>query len=305
MDTWTGAACALSSAAIWAYSATFITPTARVFGGRATNLFKSTVGAISFLLAILVLQGPGALDASAGSYARFAASGLLGLAIADTAYLSALGHIGPFLTALVYQTSGIITVALGMASLGETLSVAEAAGIAAVILGVVLAVGSRPHGPVERGHRTRGVVYALVSATFHAVGVVFNKDAFRELGVADGMDRLAAATFGGFVRMTTAAAALLVLAVVGGSAAELTRLFRDPAGRRAAFLPAFFGTFVAMLTMQLALASLKSGVASVLLSMTPIFTLPIAWRVLKERPTRLSAGGAAVALVGAWLLAQG
>ena len=40
-----------------------------------------------------------------------------------------------------------------------------------------------------------------------------------------------------------------------------------------------------MITMQLSLTLLKAGVASVLLSMTPIFTIPVAWWILKHRPS--------------------
>jgi drug/metabolite transporter (DMT)-like permease len=304
METWVGALCALSSAGIWAFSATYITVPARIYGGRATNLFKSTVGAAMFLLSVLAWLGPSGFDASGGAYARFMASGLLGLAIADTGYLSALRHIGPFLTALVYQTSGIITAIVGAAALDETLSATEVAGMASVIAGVILALFGRRHAPIDGARPLRGVAYALVAATFHAVGVVYNKGAFHVLAAEDGLQGPRAAVLGGCVRMTTAAVALFLLAALTGSLRRQTRIFREPAGRRMAFLPAFFGTFVAMVTMQLAIVSLKSGVASVLLSMTTIFTIPVAWWVLGERPTVRSVLGAVIALAGAWLLAE-
>jgi drug/metabolite transporter (DMT)-like permease len=314
MSPFLGGACALVSAAIWAFSATYMTSPARVWGGGAANLFKSTVGAAFFLASTLAVSGSAAFDASPEAWARFAASGLLGLAVADTAYLTSLRHIGPTLTAIVYQTSGIFTCALGVGLLHESLTVREIGGIGLVIVGVLLALaahvprkGGAPDDPHagERGHKLRGAAFALVAAAFHAAGVVLNKDAFRELLAHDGTDGLPAAMFAGFARMTAAAVALFGFGALTGTLARQTRVFRERAGWRATFLPAFFGTFVAMITMQLALTSLKSGIASVLLSMTPVFTIPVEWWVLKQRPTFRSIAGAAIALYGAWLLTPG
>jgi drug/metabolite transporter (DMT)-like permease len=300
-----GGASALVSAAIWAFSSTMMTAPARLYGGRATNLFKSTIGASFFLLTVVLWLGFSAFDLSWPVYARFIGSGVLGLAIADTAYLTSLKHIGPTLTAIVYQTSGIFTAVIGFVFLGETLTVHEAAGIVLVIGGVMLAVlGDAPVSaePVQRG---RGAVYALIAAAFHAMGVVLNKAGFRELEAWRGLTGPRAAMLAGCLRMTTAAFALLILAVAGGSFARQTRVLREPAGWRAVFVPAFLGTFVAMITMQISIGLLKSGVASVLLSMTPIFTIPVAWWLLGHRPTARSIGGALIALGGAYLLAKG
>jgi drug/metabolite transporter (DMT)-like permease len=43
----------------------------------------------------------------------------------------------------------------------------------------------------------------------------------------------------------------------------------------------------------------------VLLSMTPIFTVPIAWKILNHRPTWRAVAGAAIALAGASILSLG
>ena len=80
---------------------------------------------------------------------------------------------------------------------------------------------------------------------------------------------------------------------------------REAEGWRATFLPALAGSFVAMITMQLALTSLKSGVAAVLLSMTPIFSIPVEWKVLGQKPSAGAAAGAVIAIAGVWLLTAG
>lgn len=304
MDTLAGGAAALLSAMIWAYSATAMTGPARIWGGRATNFFKSAVGAALFLPAILVWLGPGALGISTPAWSRFLVSGLLGLAIADTAYLSALKHIGPTLTAIVYESSGIFTCVLGVVFLGERLSPRELVAIALVIGGVMLAILDDAPGHVAPGHRLRGALYGLCAAAFHSVGLVVNKAAFRELEVHDGLNGMHAAVLAGFFRMAASAVALLAFALVTRSLARQSAVLRAREGWRTCFPPALLGSFLAMATMQYSLTKLKAGVASVLLAMTPIFTIPVAWKMLNHPPSLKAVGGAVIAIVGAWMLAN-
>jgi drug/metabolite transporter (DMT)-like permease len=156
MDTLLGGASALASAAIWAFSATYMTAPARTWGARATNFFKSAVATVLFLGALLVWPGGLAgFPAPPEVWGWFIASGVCGLAIADSAYLTSLPHIGPTLTAVVYQASGIFTAALGAAFLNERLTAVEGLGIGVVILGVLLALLSSPPGHVARPCSTR------------------------------------------------------------------------------------------------------------------------------------------------------
>jgi drug/metabolite transporter (DMT)-like permease len=304
MDTVAGGAAALLSAAIWAYSATAITAPARRWGGRATNLFKSVVASGLFLVTVLAWLGPSAFGFPAPVWWRFVLSGLLGLAIADTAYLSALKHIGPTLTAIVYQTSGIFTCFLGLLFLDEHLSFREVGAIGLVIGGVLVAILDDPPGRVEPGHRLRGLLYGLLAAAFHSCGLIANKDAFQELAAFDGTEGMRAAMVAGFARMTACSLALLLFGALTGSLKRQTSVLRDPEGWKASFVPAVLGSFVAMATMQFSLTILKTGISSVLLSMTPIFTIPVAWWLLQHRPSWRAIAGAMIALAGAWMLAD-
>jgi drug/metabolite transporter (DMT)-like permease len=104
--------------------------------------------------------------------------------------------------------------------------------------------------------------------------------------------------------MAASALVLLAFALVTRSIVQQSRVLRARQGWRACFLPALFGSFIAMATMQFSLTRLKAGVASVLLAMTPIFTIPVAWRMLNHRPSLRAVGGAIIAIAGAWLLAN-
>jgi drug/metabolite transporter (DMT)-like permease len=305
MNALLGGAAAVLSAAIWAWSSTAMTAPARTWGGRATNLFKSVVAAVLFAATILVAFGPAAFRLSEGVWTRFAISGVLGLAIADTAYLNALRHIGPTLTAIVYETSGIFTCVLGLAFLGERLTIAEIVAMGLIIGGVLLALLDDPPAHVEPGHRARGAGFALLAALVHSTGLIFNKDAILALHEQHGVTGMRGAMTAGFARMASAAAGLLLFGAVSGSFARQTRPLREGPAWRATFLPAVMGSFIAMITMQLALTLMKTGPASVLLSTTPIFTIPIASRLLGHKPSLRAIAGAVIALGGIALLTFG
>jgi drug/metabolite transporter (DMT)-like permease len=177
--------------------------------------------------------------------------------------------------------------------------------MALVIGGVLLAIVAVPSDKVEPGHRLRGAMLALLAAAFHSIGLVLNKQAFAALAAEHGRVGLPAAMTSGFARMGASAAGLVVFGLVTGSLARQSRPIREKDGWKMTFFATFIGTFLAMITMQLAVGVLRSGIVSVLLSMTPIFTIPVEYWLLGRRPSMRAIVGAIIALVGAYLLARG
>ena len=230
--------------------------------------------------------GPAALSVPPDALWRFALSGVLGLAIADTAYLSALKHIGPTLTAIVYETSGIFTCLLGVALLDERLTAGEIGAVALVIGGVLLASSTTPPAHVARGHRLRGGLYGLFAAAFHCV-----RAHRQQVGVRRRSPRSDGTT--GFrgrddrrlhAHGRGRGSGSLVFGVVTGSLARPDAA-APRGGGLARELPSRRARLVRRDDHDAALAhAAQAGIASVLLSMTPIFTIPIAWRMLNHRP---------------------
>ena len=266
MEALAGGAAALLSAAIWGYSSTLITRPAQIWGGQATNLFKSVIAAVLFLFAILVVLGPSALNVPSEALWRFAISGVLGLAIADTGYLSALKHIGPTLTAIVYETSGIFTCILGVALLDERLTAGEIGAVALVIGGVLLAVLDEPPAHVERrAPAARRALRALRRGLprdrtrREQGGVRVARRGRRHDGFRGGDDRRLHAHDRGRDRPARPRSRDGV-----APPADPRRSARRRDGARC-FFAAVLGSFVAMVDHAVSLTLLKTGIASVLL----------------------------------------
>ncbi len=105
------------------------------------------------------------------------------------------------------------------------------------------------------------------------------------------------------IRMTTGTLVLWLLAVLSGEAGRTIRRVR--ADRRAAaaiFGGAFTGPFLGVWMSLVAVQSSRVGIASTLMAMTPVLSLPLVHWVLQERISPRAVLGTLVAMAGVALL---
>jgi len=265
----------------------------RLIGSRAVNLFKGIFGCSLFLV-ILVLTGVPTIEPR--SITLFAVSGVIGLAIGDSLLFAALAHIGPHRTALLASLSPVFTVIGAWAFRGEALALVQFAGITMAVGGVALVVWLRPHGKEPARADGVGVLLGVAAAACQAAGVVVSKEAFvgAELPLASGVLRLGAATL-----------ILAVFALLRGELnGQLVRLF-SPRPFRRLLLASLIGTFGGVWLMQIGIANTDSAVASALHSTIPLFTLPIAYFIAKERIGPRVAAASCLAVAGVIVLLLG
>jgi drug/metabolite transporter (DMT)-like permease len=309
-DAALGTATALGSAVLWAFSSPMLSKAVRRYGSPAINLYKSVVAAALFLATMAVWLGLGAFEKASASLPWFALSGVVGLAIGDTAYFVSLGRLGPALALILYQLSAVFGLLLGVAFRGEKPHAAQIAGTLLVVGGVVFATVQRrtardlsAEGVAAHRERRIGVIGGLISAACQAVGLLINQRGFDAAADA-GYARFepSTASLASAARMTATAVALLfAVAVLRRFRAE-TRPLVEREGWKLTFVPALLGTYVGILTMQVAIANLPLGVASTLLATSPIFVIPAAWLMTGERPTVRKTVGALVATGGVALI---
>lgn len=277
----------------WAVGLNLFRKDVRLIGARAVNLFKGIVGCSLFLV-ILVITGIPTMDPRAISL--FALSGVIGLAIGDSLLFAALGHLGAHRTALLASLGPVFTALGAWVFRGETLAVAQIAGIAMAMGGVTLVVWLRPHGREPSRADAVGVMLGLSAAVCQAAGVIVTKEAFvgAEFPLASGVLRLGAATL-----------ILAALALARGELnGQLVRLF-SPRPFRRLLLATLVGTFGGVWLMQIGIANTDSAVASALHSTTPLFTLPIAYFIAKERIGPRVAAASCLAVAGVIVLLLG
>lgn len=288
-----GVAAALGSAVAWAAGAILFRKIGERASPSAMNLGKSLVGLALLGLAILAT---GVTPIDAGSAARLAVSGVLGIALGDTLFFMALVRLEPRVCLLLASVGHVFSVLLAASVLGERPSMVAWAGIALVIAGVgwVLQAGAEP-GAASGGSRGFGILCGVLSAMATSVGLLLAKT-----GV-EGVSTLEATA----LRLLAGVAAVAAWAAIRGHLREDLAVLRLPGFVRQIALAVgvvMFGGF------WLSLVSLKhtyASVATALAATEPIFVLPLAWWFLGDRVGARAVAAACVAVAGVALIVVG
>lgn len=292
---------ALVAAMIFAGTSIFFTTAGKRLGVATLNLMR-LLGAVVLLGATYwIVSGRIWPEAPLANVLWIGASGIVGLAIGDSALFRAFTLIGPRRGMLAMATAPVFTVVVAWLLLDEALGSKAMIGIAVVMGGVMLAVAGRdPGGGVfadpDRALLRKGYLLAMVAAAGQGLG-----SAFVKIGMAGGtveVDPLAAT----FVRMAFAFAAYWLVTLPRLGLRTLLRPLRDRRGSMSLAIATFLGPYVSVYISILAIRHAEAGVAQVLLGAVPIFVLLPAWLVYRDRPAPLALLGVAAAVGGGAIL---
>jgi drug/metabolite transporter (DMT)-like permease len=292
---------ALLAATIFAWTSIFFTTAGQRLGVATLNLMR-LLGAVILLGATHALvTGDLWPQAPLASILWIGLSGIVGLAIGDSALFRAFTLIGPRRGMLAMATAPVFTVVVAWLVLGETLGILALLGIAVVMGGVMLAVvGKDPGGgqfaDLDRALLRRGYLLAMVAAAGQGLG-----SAFVKIGMAGGaveVDPLAAT----FVRMAFAFVAYWALALPQHGLRTLLRPLRDRRGSLNLALATVLGPYLSVYLSIVAIRHAEAGIAQVFLGAVPIFVLLPAWLVYRDRPTVLAVVGVVLAVGGGAIL---
>jgi len=307
---YTGQAAGLATSVLWTGTSLLFTAASRRIGVTAVNTFR--IGLAIALLATThrLLFGSWLPELLPRQVLYLALSGVVGLAIGDQALFTAFVHIGPRLSMLIMTTAPLFAALFGWVTLGETLHGWSWLGIAMTIGGVAWVVLERPAGsvPSDGGHRLRGVALAFAGAACQAAGLWLSKEGMGH-GWLPEAERLApqAATL---TRMIFAAVGLVPIVIL--------HFRREAKRRRAGLVPpgpkswragllfatggAVCGPFLGVWMSLVASDRAPLGVAQTLCSLPPVFILPFAVLLHKERIGPRAVVGAVVAVSGCAVL---
>jgi len=289
------------AALIFAWTSVFFTTAGERLGVTTLNFLRLLGGMLLLGITHLVLSGRLWPEAPLPSVLWIGASGIVGLAIGDSALFRAFTLIGPRRGMLAMATAPVFTVIAAWFLVDEALGWQALVGISVVMGGVMLAVVGKDPGGGRFAHPPRalllrGYTLGMVAAAGQGLG-----SAFVKMGMAGGaveVDPLAAT----FVRMVFAWAAYWLLALPQHGLRRLIRPLRDRRGTAALVAATFLGPYVSVYISILAVRYAEAGVAQVLLGAVPVFVLLPAWFVYRDRPAPLAVIGAAVAVAGGAVL---
>jgi len=289
---------ALGAATTWAFgSLLFRRLLQRASGVRppspgAVNLTKNSV-ALLVMGALWLLDG--ARLPTLDSLPWLVGSGLLGFSIGDTLYIAALPRAGVQRAAMVVLMQVPLASLLAFGLFGSRLSAGIVLSMAVVLGGVLLVlVEAADEAPHARAERRRGLMLVTVAMLAYSVNIVLGHRGLSGAALfAGSLVRMLAGIGGAFLAAPMEQRVVPVANALG----ELVRPFRERALLGALLVAVAANAIVGLPLFHYALRGLEPGIAAILCSTTPLFTLLLG-RFFGERHGALAWIGTVVGFAG-------
>lgn len=284
-----GVAAALGSAASWAVGSVLFKQLGDHLSPVAMTLAKGTVASV-FLAAVLVAIG--AAPIANEPLVMLILSGVLGIAVGDTLFFMALQRLHAHAVVILFTLGQVLTVLLAVLLLGERPSTLEWVGMALVVVGVTAVLWVQLNDEENRLSLV-GVACGLASVLAMSFSVIMCKDALESVGTVQAT----------LVRMVAGTVTMLVFAYgMRQMSGALDALARPKV------MGQFLGsvgviTFGGFWLSIVAIANVDASIANTLNSTEPLFVLPLAAFILREKITPAIVGSSLVAVAGIGLIA--
>ena len=293
-----GETAALITAACYTASSTFFTRAGQQFGSWVTNRARLLVAVILLAAMHWIFLGqPLPLDAAPERWLWLGASGIVGLVLGDLFLFQAYIWIGPRLGLLLLSLAPVLAAGLAWLFLGEVLSLLDGLGMAATLGGiawVVLEGRGRGESQPRKVNYLSGLLAGFLAAAGQAGGLVLAKK-----GLGGDFSALSA----NVMRMSVALLALWTLTLLQGQIPEtLRRLRARPTGLKFILAGSVIGPLAGVSLSLYAIQHTTVGIASTLIALPPVFFLPVAYFVFKERFSWGTVAGTLLALAGVAVL---
>jgi drug/metabolite transporter (DMT)-like permease len=279
-----GIIAALGSAASWSVGALLFSQLGASLSSFAMTLVKGGVSV--FLLGLMTLLLGEFSDIGVQAYCYLVISGLLGIALADTFFFSALKELGPRAIVLLTTLGQVFTVVLAVILLGERLTPHGWTGIVFIVLGV--AVGMFPGASLKGISSSRGIIFGLISVLSMSVSAILTKKGL------DGTSTLYAT----LIRMMAGTSGMLLMGIMTSRLRKWVLPFRDNRLVLQFFLAVCVITFGGFWLTIVAFKYTSVAVANSLISTESIFIIPLSVIFLKEKLTLHALAGAIIATAG-------
>ena len=280
-----GELAAFASALAWGAATVLFARSIAQGSSSAAVLFKNTTGAIALGVFSWLLgeHRGGGFKCSRELY-WLLGSGAIGLGLGDWLYFESLRRIGAVRTVLFAMLTPVMTALLAWLILEEPLSGWQWIGVLLVVGGGMLAECRRPKTKAQSNAILIGISIPFV----FSVGTLMTHWGLEETG----------AVSASAIRLLGGSLVLLAMAGCKGRLLPLLKASFSAKALRLYSAPSVLGTWLGMTLVMAGLTWAKQGVASALSAALPLCTLPLAWHLLGERPSRLAWWGSGILAIG-------
>lgn len=285
----------LASAAVWAVAIILFKGSGESFSATGLNLFKNLLATALLVPTVLLFAGATPPPFTTGEWLTLAASGLIGISIADTLYLQALRTMGASRTGIAATLYSPSVVLLSYLFLGERLTAIQLVGFGLVLTALVLITYRTDRRELSPEALRLGMTVGIAGVAFMASAVVLVKPILER---------------GPFlwIVLTRVAAGVAGQLLIAAARGRLKRLRDEFRGRHQWFrlcVASTLGTYVAMMMWLGGYRYTDASVAAVLNETAAIFIVLLAWRYLGEPLQGRKLVGVGLSFLGVVLMVSG
>jgi len=291
VQNFVGEIAALATAACWAVTATSFEHSAKKIGSMNLNLSRLFIGLFFLSMFTWITRGyflP--TDAGLSEWSWLLLSGLVGIVLGDLLLFEAFVLIGSRISMLIYASVPPLSGIMAYVFLGEKMTSIQVLGMFLTLSGIasVILVAEKGSRKVSLSHPVKGVLFAFGGAFGQAAGYIIGK-----FGMAS-YDPFSSTQ----IRLIAGIIGFALLFTIRGHWPKYAQSFKRKDALATLTLGSFFGPFLGISLSLFAIQRINPGVASTLISITPIILIPYAFFVRKERVELREIGGTLLALVG-------
>ncbi len=288
-----GELASILTAFCWSANSVCFTIAGRRVGSATVNVVRLWIALVAMVVLHLLLTGTFFPHAEGWRLGYLGVSGLIGFAIGDAVLFEAFVLLGPRLTMLIMTLWPVFAAVLAWVFLGQAMSRWTIMAMAMTLGGIALVVSD--HRTVADGDRPKklalGVLLTLGGALGQAVGFLLSK-----YGLAGNYSPVSA----NLIRVAAGTLAISLWLLFRGHLVENFLRLKD---RRASVLIMLGGLSGPVLGVVLSLYAIGHakflGVASTLMSLSPVILLPVSVVLFKEKVTARAIVGTVITLAGA------
>ncbi len=278
-------------AVFWTISALAFESASRRVGSLPVNLLRLIAGFI-FLSILTLIRRKMLLptDAAPENWLWLGLSGLVGFVFGDLFLFKSFTIIGSRFSMLLMTLVPPMTALFGWMILSEHLTLLNLLGMTLTFAGIAVAIFSRS-GREEKltlKLAPSGILYALGGAVGQALGLVLSK-----VGLKD-YDPFAATQ----IRIIAGIAGFALLVTVMRRWIGVRAALRDSGSMKSLTLGAFFGPFLGVSFSLIAVRFTKTGIASTIMALVPVFILVPAYFIYKQKVTVPELIGSVISVCG-------
>lgn len=296
-DPITGVGVALMTSLAWSFSSICVKSATEKIDPLILNTLRTGVGAALLLCFVIFTdRGQALFSLPALSWIFIILSGFLAMVLGDTIYVYSLSVLDVSLAFPLSQVAFILlAVTAAVVLLGETFTWVTVSGAILVVLGIYLTTSSsraeKKAGGKSHLH-PRGILYLLIAVLAWTGATILLKTGVR------GIDPFAAAA----LRISSSALILLFPAWWRGRGKSVSLRGVEKRYLGLAALAGVLTYGVAAVGYITALQWIGAGKTVLLTATAPLFAVPLAILILKERPGRRNLLGLGISLIGVWLV---